>query len=210
MKLFNSLVAVVLFLSLIFCIVKLNGNRELVLKLEGEIETKAENITELENIIENQNQELESQNEMIEEKGLIIAYQNEQIEELESEVGKLKSKLDSYKVLTVEATAYTSDCKPITKNGRTFQGCTGITATGVNVKDTIYHEGHRVIAVDPSVIPLHSLVKIDTGKEKFTALAIDTGGLIEGRKIDLLVENDKVAYNFGVQDVKLTILRKGG
>src|SRR5699024_2839856 len=55
-------------------------------------------------------------------------------------------------LLEVEATFYTAMCDT---------GCTGTTATGLNVKDTIYtDEGNRIIAVDPSVIPLGSKVKI--------------------------------------------------
>src|SRR5699024_8040998 len=55
-------------------------------------------------------------------------------------------------VIEVEATFYTAMCDT---------GCTGTTATGLNVKDTIYtDEGNRIIAVDPSVIPLGSKVKI--------------------------------------------------
>src|SRR5690554_3211015 len=46
--------------------------------------------------------------------------------------------------VTFEATAYVALCD---------SGCTGITATGYDVRNTIYSpKGHRVIAVDPSVV----------------------------------------------------------
>ena len=52
------------------------------------------------------------------------------------------------KELSVEATAYTADCA----------GCSGVTATGVNLKD---NPDQKVIAVDPSVIPLGSKVYVE-------------------------------------------------
>src|SRR5690554_6602432 len=50
-----------------------------------------------------------------------------------------------------EATFYTAFCPT---------GCTGITATGIDVRNTIYNEGKRIIAVDPNAIPIGSTVKV--------------------------------------------------
>jgi len=80
--------------------------------------------------------------------------------------------------ITVEATAYTAFCN---------SGCIGITRTGYDVSNTIYYEGMRIIAVDPEVIPLHSIVEVKTENETFTAIALDTGGLIKGNIIDILM-----------------------
>lgn len=54
-----------------------------------------------------------------------------------------------------------------------------------------------VIAVDPKIIPLYSIVKI---KDLGSYIAIDTGGLIKGNKIDVLFESKQLAKEFGVQD----------
>lgn len=98
--------------------------------------------------------------------------------------------------ITVVATAYVSDC----------QGCIGITKGGTDVRNTIYHDsGHRIIATDPSVIPLESLVEIDG--QRF--IADDTGGAIKGHRIDILMESESEALEFGVREVDVIILRRG-
>lgn len=88
-------------------------------------------------------------------------------------------------------------------------GCSGITATGYDVRDTIYFGGNRVIAVDPKVIPLHSVVKVETPHETFTATALDTGGAIKGHKVDILVADKETAINLGRHTVYITVLRSG-
>jgi 3D (Asp-Asp-Asp) domain-containing protein len=101
---------------------------------------------------------------------------------------------------TYTLTAYTADC----------EGCIGVTYTGVDVTNTIYHEGNRVIAVDPEVIPLGSTVAItfDDGRE-IVATAQDIGGGINGHEIDLLVTNEAEAYQIGRQSVEVEIITEG-
>lgn len=104
--------------------------------------------------------------------------------------------------MTFTQTHYTSFCNT---------GCTGQTATGINVKNTVKYKGMSIIAVDPRVIPLGSIVEINDGDKVFQAFAGDTGGAIKGSKIDLLVStNDSnYAYSLGVKKVKLKVLRRG-
>lgn len=90
--------------------------------------------------------------------------------------------------------AYTAKCN----------GCSGITKTGKNVSNQSID--HRVVAVDPSVIPLGSLVEVE-GMGTFTAL--DTGGAIKGNKIDILMQSKEKAYSFGRKDMKVRVLRSG-
>ncbi|MBF2455196.1 LysM peptidoglycan-binding domain-containing protein, partial [Listeria seeligeri] len=71
------------------------------------------------------------------------------------------------KALTVKAPAY-SKAEP---------GMSHMTATGIDLNDN-----SRVIAVDPSVIPLGSKVYVEGYGE---AIAADTGGAIKGNKIDV-------------------------
>lgn len=101
---------------------------------------------------------------------------------------------------TFEATAYTSQC----------DGCIGITKTGIDVRNTIYNEkGQRIIAVDPNVIPLGTLVEVRLKNGQiFVAEAADTGGAIKGKRIDILVETKKQAYQFGRQTVEVRPLQK--
>ena len=97
--------------------------------------------------------------------------------------------------ITVEATAYTAFC----------DGCIGITYNGTDVRNTIYHpSGHRVIATDPSVIPLGSIVEIDGFDELF--IADDIGGKIKGYKIDILMSTKAEAYQWGRREVKIRIV----
>ena len=90
----------------------------------------------------------------------------------------------------VTATAYTPNCK----------GCTGITATGVNVKE---NADMKLIAVDPSVIPLGSKVWVEGYGY---AIAADTGGAIKGKKIDVLVSSKTEAKNWGRKKVRIKVL----
>src|SRR5690625_1824147 len=102
-----------------------------------------------------------------------------EVKRLENEIKTLNSGLDSGEGAnamesvnetaggTFEATYYTAFCPT---------GCTGVTATGIDVSNSIYHEGKRIIAVDPSVIPLGAIVKVTTPNKSFEAVAADTGG----------------------------------
>ncbi|MBW8347831.1 LysM peptidoglycan-binding domain-containing protein [Bacillus sp. IITD106] len=96
----------------------------------------------------------------------------------------------SSKEITVKATAYTASC----------EGCSGITATGINLKE---NPNAKVISVDPSVIPLGSKVYVEGYGE---AIAGDTGGAIKGNKIDVFIPSKQDAINFGVKQLKVTIL----
>lgn len=97
-----------------------------------------------------------------------------------------------------EATFYTAFCPT---------GCTGITATGIDVRNTIYHAGKRIIAVDPEVIPLGSVVKVTLANgDSFEAVAGDTGGAIKGRRIDVLVATRDEAYRLGRMTAEIEII----
>lgn len=92
--------------------------------------------------------------------------------------------------ISVEATAYTAGCN----------GCSGVTATGVDLNA---NPNAKVIAVDPSVIPLGSKVYVEGYGY---ATAADTGGAIQGNKIDLHVPTKEEALSFGRQQVNVTIV----
>ncbi|PJH94903.1 3D domain-containing protein [Bacillus sp. SN1] len=149
------------------------------------------------------------------------AKSKERIQELEDEVAALKAevkakpkarpkpKVDNESVneekpakqiawQTFEASAYTADCP---------EGCSGVTATGLDVTGTIYHAGKRIIAVDPSVIALGSTVEIKQADgTTFEAVAQDTGGAIKGAKIDVLVASEADAVQFGRQSVQVRVI----
>lgn len=88
--------------------------------------------------------------------------------------------------ITVEATAYDG------------YGMGGMTATG----NQITSPSDKVIAVDPSVIPLGSRVYVPGYGE---AIAWDTGGVIKGNIIDLNI-SEADAVQWGRRTVTITIL----
>ena len=85
------------------------------------------------------------------------------------------------KELTVESTAYTADC----------DGCSGVTKMGLDLKT---YPDAKVIAVDPNVIPLGSLVDVEGYG---VAIAADIGGAIDGDRIDVFVSDHDDAINWG-------------
>ncbi len=89
----------------------------------------------------------------------------------------------------VTATAYTPFCA----------GCSGTTATGINIKA---NPGLKLIAVDPSIIPLGSKVWVEGYGH---AIAGDTGGSIRGNKIDVLFSTKEEAYAWGRKKVRIKI-----
>jgi 3D (Asp-Asp-Asp) domain-containing protein len=96
-----------------------------------------------------------------------------------------------YKTIKVKATAYTGSCK----------GCSGITATGINLKK---NPSLKVISVDPKVIPLGSKVYVDGYGY---AVAGDKGSAIKGNKIDVFIPNHNNAVNWGVKTVNVRIYK---
>ena len=98
---------------------------------------------------------------------------------------------DAVMELTMTATAYTASC----------EGCSGITATGINLLE---NPDMKVISVDPNVIPLGSKVWVEGYGE---AIAGDTGGAIKGNKIDIFIPDKQDAINYGVQEVQVKVYK---
>ncbi len=94
----------------------------------------------------------------------------------------------SSKEFYVTATAYTAGCS----------GCSGVTATGLALSD-----GMKVIAVDPSVIPLGSKVWVEGYGN---AIAADKGSAIKGNKIDVFIGSESQANSWGRKKVRIKIL----
>jgi 3D (Asp-Asp-Asp) domain-containing protein len=92
--------------------------------------------------------------------------------------------------IEVEATAYTPY----------DEGMSGITATGINIRKD---PNMKLIAVDPTVIPLGSKVWVEGYGE---AIAGDTGGAIKGNRIDVLKPTKEEAFQWGRKTVKIRVL----
>jgi 3D (Asp-Asp-Asp) domain-containing protein len=86
-----------------------------------------------------------------------------------------------------EATAYCDD---------------GITKSGVPVAPGI-------VAADPKVLPLGSLIRLETTEYHGIYQVLDIGGLVKGRIIDIYMPDLEEALTFGRRRVKIVVLRYG-
>jgi 3D (Asp-Asp-Asp) domain-containing protein len=82
-----------------------------------------------------------------------------------------------------------------------YESAGNFTAMGYNIRE---NPNMKLIAVDPSVIPLGSRVWVEGYGE---AIAGDTGGAIKGHKIDVLMPNNAQAYAWGRKTVKIVVLQ---
>ena len=126
-------------------------------------------------------------------KGKAVAKKTAQPKKASKNSVKTPSRSSSNNVVkefTVSASAYTAGCN----------GCTGITATGINLKK---NPDLKVIAVDPKVIKLGTKVHVEGYGY---AIAGDKGGAIKGNKIDVFFPTKSEAYKWGRKNVKIKIL----
>ena len=130
-----------------------------------------------------------SKNVVQEKKDKVVAVGTKQAA-LQASVQPTNVSTSSGKEIYVSSTAYTSSC----------HGCSGVTSTGVNLKS---NPNAKIIAVDPSVIPLGSKVYVEGYGY---ATAADKGGAIKGNRIDVFFSSTNEAYRWGVKKVKVRIL----
>lgn len=98
----------------------------------------------------------------------------------------------SYK-MTMNTSAYTPYCV----------GCSGITASGINVKNSQTYKGYKIIAA-PRQFAIGTKMYIPGFGH---AIVQDRGGAIVGNKLDLLVRTKSQAYSWGRKNVTVTIYR---
>lgn len=162
---------------------------------DSEIKALEKEVEELEKEIEYMDSNAD--NSLDSSEGFVMGEDSEELEEVaepeeEEEIDEPKEFAGNF-----EATAYTAFCNT---------GCTGVTATGYDVSNTIYKEGKRIIAADPSVIALGTNVVIKTSDgNSFEAVVEDTGGDIRGNRVDILVDSVDEAKQFGRQSVEVEI-----
>ncbi len=161
------------------------------------------------------------ENKVIEEKQInfVIEEVKENIIEDEKETEEIKEEEQNAPQTVVNTngvkdestgtvTAYTAFC----------EGCSGITASGYNVINTIYYYDStygniRIIAADQS-LPFGTIVRMtNTSYGEIIAIVLDRGGAISSSgsaQADLLVETTNDAINFGRQyNINFEILRYG-
>lgn len=98
-------------------------------------------------------------------------------------------------------------------------GCIGITASGFDVKNTIYYDDQdygrvRIVAFDED-FPFGTIIRVSNipNYESFIAIVLDRGssiGFLRFSQADLLFSDDYLAYEFGKYDnVRFDVLRYG-
>lgn len=75
----------------------------------------------------------------------------------------------------------------------------GRTASGI-------HAQPGIVAADPKVLPLGTVIYINAGRYSGKYRVMDTGRLIRGRRIDIYIPSHREAISFGRRTVKLRIL----
>jgi 3D (Asp-Asp-Asp) domain-containing protein len=78
----------------------------------------------------------------------------------------------------------------------------GRTASGVDARP-------GMIAADPRVLPLGTVVHLRSGSYTGTYKVMDTGGRIRGRRVDVYVATHREAIRFGRRQVKIKVLGHG-
>ena len=79
---------------------------------------------------------------------------------------------------------------------------TGITKSGAPVAP-----GH--VAADPRIIPLGSMIYVESPLMSGLYQVTDTGRLIKGKIIDIFIPSYRRSMEFGRRDVKVKVLRYG-
>lgn len=102
-----------------------------------------------------------------------------------------KAQATNGRKVTMNVSAYTAQCV----------GCSGITASGFDVRNRVTKDGMRIVAAPPGY--KFGTVMHIPGYGK--AVVLDRGGAIKGNKLDLLVATKQEAINWGRRNVTVTV-----
>ena len=180
----------------------LNGIKELE-EIHG---TMVKNSESLENEVI-----ISGDNKLVEEKSNEISQEpensvEEQVKEEVVVTEVIGVPTEYIKTIDVKATAYCL-CKKCCGKSSSHPAY-GVTASGLKI---IPGTNMKVVASDPSVIPLGTEVYIEGlygAKDYGYAIVADTGSAIKNLKIDLYMDTHQMALNWGVKTVRVYILDK--
>jgi 3D (Asp-Asp-Asp) domain-containing protein len=91
-------------------------------------------------------------------------------------------------------------------NGHSFEA-TAYSLRGRTASGEFTRSG--VVAADPNVLPIGSVVEIEAGTYSGVYVVHDTGARVKGNLVDVWVPSYKAARQFGRRNVKLTVLKYG-
>jgi 3D (Asp-Asp-Asp) domain-containing protein len=66
-----------------------------------------------------------------------------------------------------------------------------------------------VVAADPRLIPLGSVIYVDVPRYRGVYKVMDTGRLVKGKIIDIYIPDYNLAVKFGRRKARVTVLRRG-
>jgi len=78
----------------------------------------------------------------------------------------------------------------------------GKTASGMPVR-------RGIVAADPSVLPIGSIIRLHAGEYSGIYLVLDTGSNLRGRRLDIWLPDYDEAIEFGRRQVRVQVLRYG-
>jgi len=145
---------------------------------------------------------------------LIEQQQVRHLEELEESKANYNNSQDNwntlylqYKILAAEKGFY-DGWEEYLCTGYTSldENCNAYSSAGINILK--WSEYFNFCATDNQLIPYGSvvLVKFDTGIEPF--LAVDVGGAVRGKHLDLYFGNDlNKAFGFGVKELEVKVIK---
>jgi len=84
---------------------------------------------------------------------------------------------------------------------------TAYCVTGISRSGTLIKPGH--VAADPKVIPLGSMIYVDSPLMGGFYQVLDTGDLVKGKIIDIFIPSYEKCVEFGRRAVKVQVLRYG-
>lgn len=114
-----------------------------------------------------------------------------------SDTSSAKLEIDADKVARAIGAAY-ADSELVDFHATAY--CLkGRTASGINTRS-------GMIAADPSVLPLGTVVHLRAGRYTGTYTVMDTGGRIKGRRVDVYVPTYREAVEFGRRQVKIKVI----
>jgi len=99
------------------------------------------------------------------------------------------------RVIRMKVTAYSPDERSCGASAD------GITASGYSV----FANGGFMVAADPRILPLGSLVSVPGYDGGAVVPVLDTGGAIKGNRLDVLYPTHELAVAWGVQDLDVLV-----
>src|SRR5699024_262601 len=122
-----------------------------------------------------------------------------------SEVGDAKESREKVKS---ESTATAGESFELTYYTARCAGCSGITASGLDVSDgkTLYN-GMRIIAADTSLLPIDTIIRVtNPDGSSYKGIVKDRGGDIKGNRLDVLVGSKAEANAQGRHSAKVEVI----